>query len=116
MSKLWGGRFSKQTADLVRKFNDSIGFDIRLYNEDIDGSIAWANGLVGAGVLTSDEANQIIDGLEKVRVEISEGSFELAAGDEDVHTAVERRMTELVGPVGGKLHTCLLYTSDAADE
>ncbi len=105
MSKLWGGRFSKQTADLVRKFNDSIGFDIRLYNEDIDGSIAWANGLVGAGVLTSDEANQIIDGLEKVRVEISEGSFELAAGDEDVHTAVERRMTELVGPVGGKLHT-----------
>ena len=105
MSKLWGGRFSKQTADLVRKFNDSIGFDIRLYNEDIDGSLAWANGLVGAGVLTADEATIICNGLEQVRAELDSGEFELAAGDEDVHTAVERRMTELVGAVGGKLHT-----------
>ncbi len=105
MSKLWGGRFAKQTAALVREFNDSIGFDIRLYNEDIDGSIAWAQGHVGTGVLTQEEADTIVAGLEQVRQEIVEDRFELAAGDEDVHTAVERRLTEIVGAVGGKLHT-----------
>ena len=105
MTQLWGGRFSGQAAELLRKLNDSIGFDIRLYNEDIDGSIAWANGLVGANVLTADEAAQICSGLEQVRQEIAKGTFELAAGDEDIHTAVERRLTEIVGPVGGKLHT-----------
>jgi argininosuccinate lyase len=105
MTKLWGGRFAKQTAALVRQFNDSISYDIRLYNEDIDGSIAWANAHVATGVLTAQEATQITVGLEQVRQEIREGTFELAEGDEDIHTAVERRMTELVGPVGGKLHT-----------
>jgi argininosuccinate lyase len=103
--KLWGGRFSKPTAALVRDFNDSIRFDIRLYDEDIDGSIAWARGLVGAGVLTGAEAEQIVDGLEQVRQEFAAGRFELADGDEDIHTAVERRLTEIVGPPGGKLHT-----------
>ena len=105
MTKLWGGRFAKQTAALVRQFNDSIGYDIRLYNEDIDGSIAWANAHVATGVLTTAEAAQITAGLEKVRQELNAGTFELADGDEDIHTAVERRMTELVGSVGGKLHT-----------
>ena len=105
MSQLWGGRFTGQSAELLRKLNDSIGFDIRLYNEDIDGSIAWANGLAEANILTADEAAQICSGLEQVRSEISGGTFELAAGDEDIHTAVERRLTEIVGSVGGKLHT-----------
>ncbi|MEM9777650.1 MAG: argininosuccinate lyase [Chloroflexota bacterium] len=105
MTQLWGGRFSGQAADLLRKLNDSIGFDIRLYNEDIDGSIAWANGLVDAGVLTTNEASEICDGLEKVRQEIANEAFEFAPGDEDIHTAVERRLTEIVGPIGGKLHT-----------
>ena len=105
MSKLWGGRFEKETTALVRAFNDSIGYDIRLYNQDIDGSIAWAGGLVGAGVLTQAEADQIIGGLEAVRQEIADDQFEIKVGDEDIHTAVERRMTEIVGPVGGKLHT-----------
>ncbi len=105
MTQLWGGRFTGQADELLRKLNDSIGFDIRLYNEDIDGSIAWAKGLVGANVLTQDEADQICAGLEKVRKELADDTFELAAGDEDIHTAVERRLTEIVGSVGGKLHT-----------
>ncbi|MFT5194605.1 MAG: argininosuccinate lyase, partial [Candidatus Promineifilaceae bacterium] len=105
MTQLWGGRFTGQAAELLRKLNDSIGFDIRLYNQDIDGSIAWANGLVGANVLTADEAAEICAGLEKVRQEIASETFEFAAGDEDIHTAVERRLTEIVGSVGGKLHT-----------
>ncbi len=105
MTQLWGGRFSGQADELLRKLNDSIGFDIRLYNEDIDGSLAWAKGLVGANVLTQEEADQICAGLEAVRSELAGEAFEFAAGDEDIHTAVERRLTEIVGPVGGKLHT-----------
>jgi len=105
MSKLWGGRFAKQTDALVHQFNASIRFDVRLYQQDIAGSIAWANGLVGAGVLTDEEAAIIAAGLEKVRQELTDGYFTFAPEDEDIHTAVERRLTEIVGPVGGKLHT-----------
>jgi argininosuccinate lyase len=105
MSKLWGGRFAAQTNSLVHQFNASIEFDVRLYDEDITGSIAWARGLVGAGVLTAVEAETIIEGLEQVRSEFADGRFAFAPDDEDIHTAVERRLTELVGPVGGKLHT-----------
>ncbi len=105
MSKLWGGRFQKPTAELVRKFNDSLSFDVRLVNEDIRGSMAWARGLVGAGVLTPDEAQTLVDGLAQVQQEFAAGQFAFAPGDEDVHTAVERRLTEIVGAVGGKLHT-----------
>jgi argininosuccinate lyase len=105
MSKLWGGRFAKQTDSLVHQFNASISFDVRLYDEDISGSMAWAGGLVGAGILTAAEAETIIAGLERVRDEFAAGLFEFAPDDEDVHTAVERRLTEIVGPVGGKLHT-----------
>ncbi len=105
MSKLWGGRFQKTTAELVRKFNDSLPFDVRLVNEDIRGSMAWARALVGAGVLTPDEAQALVDGLAQVQQEFAVGQFTFAPGDEDVHTAVERRLTEIVGAVGGKLHT-----------
>ena len=105
MSKLWGGRFAKQTDSLVHQFNASIHFDVRFYNQDITGSIAWAKGLVGAGVLTEDEATIITNGLESVRSEFENETFEFAPNDEDIHTAVERRLTEIVGPVGGKLHT-----------
>ncbi len=105
MNKLWGGRFQKPTAELVRQYHDSLPFDRRLYDQDITGSIAWAQGLVGAGVLTPAEADTIVDGLEEVRAEFARGTFAFAAGDEDIHTAVERRLTEIVGAVGGKLHT-----------
>lgn len=105
MSKLWGGRFAKATDSLVHQLNASFPFDVRLYDEDIRGSMAWAGGLVGAGVLTVEEARTIQAGLEQVLQEFQEGRFVVAAGDEDIHTAVERRLTEMVGAVGGKLHT-----------
>lgn len=103
---LWGGgRFTEPTDDDLRRLNDSIGFDRRMYRQDIAGSIAWARALAGAGVITSAEADAIVRGLEQVRAEFDAGTFTLGAGDEDIHTAVERRLTELAGPVGGKLHT-----------
>ena len=105
MNKLWGGRFAKQTDSLVRQLNDSFAFDSRLYEQDIAGSMAWARGLVGAGVLTGVEADRLVEGLAQVRAEFAAGVFVVQAGDEDIHTAVERRLTELVGEVGGKLHT-----------
>lgn len=105
MSKLWGGRFAKPTNELVHEFNASLRFDQRLYNEDVDGSIAWASALARAGVITSDEAAVLTDGLEQVRQEFANGRFAFEPHDEDIHTAVERRLTEIVGAVGGKLHT-----------
>ena len=105
MSKLWGGRFAKETDRLVHEFNASLSFDMRMVDEDISGSIAWAKGLEEAQIITSDEATQIINGLESVRTEIEAQTFQFAENDEDVHTAVERRLTEIVGAVGGKLHT-----------
>jgi argininosuccinate lyase len=105
MAKLWGGRFSKPTDSLVHQFNASIGFDARLYDEDIRGSQAWARALAKAAVLTSAEAETIVMHLEEIRAEFENGIFDFAPGDEDIHTAVERRLLELAGPVGGKLHT-----------
>lgn len=105
MSKLWGGRFDEETEALVHEFNASLPFDARLYNEDVDGSIAWAEALETAGVLSRDEVTTIRSGLEQVRQEFKEGTIAFTESDEDVHTVVERRLTEIVGPVGGKLHT-----------
>jgi argininosuccinate lyase len=105
MAKLWGGRFEKATDALVHQFNASLPFDRRLYDEDITASVAWARGLARAGVLTADEMAAIVSGLEAVRAEFAAGTFTFAAGDEDIHTAVERRLIALIGDVGGKLHT-----------
>jgi argininosuccinate lyase len=105
MGKLWGGRFRAQTDALMEQFNASIGFDQRLYEADIRGSQAYARSLVGAGVLTAREAEQIVAGLEQVLGEFQSGTFAFAPGDEDIHTAVERRLGELIGPTAGKLHT-----------
>lgn len=102
---LWGGRFSEPTDDQLRALNDSIGFDRRMYRQDIAGSIAYARAIALAGVITPDEADTIIAGLRQVLDEFEAETFELKPGDEDIHTAVERRLTELVGGVGGKLHT-----------
>ncbi len=102
---LWGGRFSEPADDDLKALQDSISFDKRMYREDIAGSIAYARAIAGAGIITPDEASTIIQGLETVRQEFDSGTFELQPGDEDIHTAVERRLTEMVGPAGGKLHT-----------
>ncbi len=102
---LWGGVFSQETDDAVRRLNDSLRFDWRLYDVDITGSIAWARTLAEAGTLTDAERDTLIAGLERVRGEFARGAFSPAPGDEDIHTAVERRLREIVGEVAGKLHT-----------
>jgi argininosuccinate lyase len=102
---LWGGRFTQETDALMRRFGDSIGFDRRLYAADIRGSVAYAGGLARAGLITAEERDQLTAGLEQVRAEFEAGTFQIQPGDEDIHTAVERRLGELVGPVAGKLHT-----------
>jgi argininosuccinate lyase len=102
---LWGGAFSQPTDDAVRKLNDSLRFDWRLYDVDITGSIAWARAIADAGILSESERDALIDGLEQVRAEFAGGEFAPGPDDEDIHTAVERRLTEIAGPVGGKLHT-----------
>lgn len=103
--RLWGGVFSKGTDDTVRRLNDSLRFDWRLYDVDITGSRAWASALAQAGVLTIEERDQLLGGLERVRDEFAAGTFVTAPGDEDIHTAVERRLHEIAGQVAGKLHT-----------
>ena len=105
MTKLWGGRFDQPTDPRMDQFNKSIGFDARLWEVDILGSQAYAHALAQAGILTPEERDRIIQGLDQVADEWREGRFRLKPEDEDIHTAVERRLTELIGPVAGKLHT-----------
>ena len=102
---LWGGRFSEPSDEDLRRLNDSIDFDHALYAEDIEGSMVYARALAQAGVLSAEEAEAIIEGLRQVTREFASDRFKLAEGDEDIHTAVERRLIEIVGDVGGKLHT-----------
>jgi argininosuccinate lyase len=103
--KLWGGRFVGESDPAAESLGRSLGFDIRLAMEDIDGSCAWANALASSGVISSDERAQLLAGLDQIRGEISEGRFASQASDEDIHTAVERRLTEIIGETAGKLHT-----------
>jgi argininosuccinate lyase len=105
MAKLWGGRFDKETDELMERFNASIGFDHRLYAADIRGSIAWAKAMARAGVISETECARLVAGLEEILAEWRAGTFAIRPGDEDIHTAVERRLGELIGPVAGKLHT-----------
>ena len=86
-------------------FNNSISYDKAMWSEDILGSTQYALALSKCGILTEEEANSIVDGLSKVRKEWEDGTFELKPSDEDIHTANERRLTEIIGVVGGKLHT-----------
>jgi argininosuccinate lyase len=105
MGKLWGGRFEADMDPHMEQLNASIGFDRRLYEADIRGSQAYARALIGAGVLTATEAEQIVAGLDEVLVEFQNDRFECKPSDEDIHTAVERRLGEKIGPIAGKLHT-----------
>ncbi len=104
-SETWSERFEEGLHPFVQNFNASIGFDITLLQEDIDGSIAHARMLGNCGVITFDEADQLEKGLERIRLEAKQGSFQPGIADEDVHFAVERRLIELLGPLGKKLHT-----------
>ncbi|MCI6988033.1 MAG: argininosuccinate lyase [Campylobacter sp.] len=106
MQKMWSGRFSKESSKLLEKFNASIEFDKELFSVDIKGSKAHAKMLGECGILTKDEAQKIINGLDLVLKEIESGKFEWKIEDEDIHMAVEKRLSELIGiELGGKLHT-----------
>jgi len=105
VTTLWGGRFEQAASPLLRQFNDSLPFDQRLWLEDIFGSMAYASAGAAAGLLTAAERDALLAGLEQVAEEWRAGQFPFAPGDEDIHTAVERRLGELIGPLAGKLHT-----------
>src|SRR6185436_8561796 len=102
---MWGGRFSGTIDERMARFNNSYAFDWRLWDEDIRGSLAWARQLRHAGVIGADELAELTRGLEAVRAEFAEGRFAAAPADEDIHSAVERRLGEIAGAVAGKLHT-----------
>ena len=103
--KAWGGRFAVAPDKRVEALNASVGFDIRMVREDIRGSIAHVRMLGRQSIVTADEAATIEDGLWTVLAEVDRDDFRLTLADEDVHTGVERRLRELIGPVTGKLHT-----------
>lgn len=102
---MWGGRFDERIDTLMARFNNSFPFDQRLWREDIRGSMAWTRQLAQAGVISAEERDTLLAGLEAVFAEFADGRFEAHPTDEDIHTAVERRLGEIVGAVAGKLHT-----------
>jgi len=103
--KLWGGRFSGEPDENAFEINRSLSFDRRMWKQDIKASTAWASALARAGVLAEDDSARIISGLQAVGAELENGTFAFVESDEDIHTAVERRLGELIGPLAGKLHT-----------
>ena len=105
MAKLWGGRFSKNTNELVDAFNASINYDKRLYREDIRGSIAHANMLVKCGIIPEADGVKIVAGLKDILKDIEAGNFAFSVALEDIHMNVEARLTERIGDAGARLHT-----------
>jgi argininosuccinate lyase len=105
MTKLWGGRFQKETDRLVEDFHSSISFDRRLYKYDILGSIAHARMLGRAGIIEQDQAGEIVRGLEEVLADIEAGRVEFSVGAEDIHMNIEQLLTAKIGEAGKKLHT-----------
>lgn len=105
MKKMWEGRFHKETNKLLEKFNASITFDKRMYEEDIAGSIAHSRMLAKQGIIAENEQKDIENGLLQIKDEIEKGEFEFRIEDEDIHMSIEKRLTQIIGPVAGKLHT-----------
>lgn len=105
MAKLWGGRFSKNTNELVDAFNASIEFDKRLYHEDIRGSIAHARMLARAGIIPVADGEEIAAGLTNILADIEAGNFNFEVSLEDIHMNIEARLTERIGSAGARLHT-----------
>src|SRR5271165_3163097 len=102
---LWGGRFSAKPADLMRRINASIDVDRRLATEDLAGSRAHAAMLAAAGIIGAADERAIQDGLTRIEEEIGAGAFPFREELEDIHMNIEARLTELIGPAAGRLHT-----------
>jgi len=125
--KLWGGRFTKETNKLVESFNESLSFDQRFYKQDIRGSIAHVKMLAKQNILTDDERDKIIEGLNSIEKDIESGVLKFDDGSEDIHSYVEAHLIERIGDTGKKLHTgrsrndqvaldMKLYVRDEIDE
>ena len=125
--KLWGGRFTKETNKLVESFNESLSFDHRFYKQDIRGSIAHVKMLAKQNILTDDERDNIIEGLNSIEKDIESGVLKFDDGSEDIHSYVEAHLIERIGETGKKLHTgrsrndqvaldMKLYVRDEIDE
>ena len=105
MAQLWGGRFTKETDQLVYNFNASISFDKKFYEQDICGSIAHVTMLAKQGILTEDEKKQIIEGLNGIKQDVENGTLEITDKYEDIHSFVEANLIDRIGDAGKKLHT-----------
>ena len=103
--KLWSGRFTEETDRLVEVFTASLPFDMRLYDHDIEGSVAHCRMLEKQGIIPPADAGKILEALAEIRKEIGSGAFRFVQTDEDIHMAVERGLIERIGPAGGKVHT-----------
>jgi len=103
--KPWGGRFKEPIHKKVEEFTASIGFDLRLYRYDIQGSIAHCKALAEAGLVTQAEEEKIIKALQEIQREIESGQQTFSSSDEDIHMAIEARLIQKLGELGGKLHT-----------
>ena len=103
--KLWGGRFTKETNQLVHNFNASITFDQKFFKQDIEGSIAHVTMLEKQGVLTDTEKESIINGLNSIKEDIMNGTLVIDGIHEDIHSFVEAKLIERIGDAGKKLHT-----------
>ena len=103
--QLWGGRFSKTTDEMINEFQASIGFDKRMYHEDIAGSIAHATMLDKCGILATEDRDKIVGGLRDILAQIERGEFSFDIALEDIHMNIEKRLTEAIGEAGGRLHT-----------
>lgn len=125
--KLWGGRFTKETNKLVENFNESLSFDHRFYKQDIRGSIAHVKMLAKQNILTDNEKDKIIEGLNSIEADIDAGKLKFDDGSEDIHSFVEAHLIERIGDTGKKLHTgrsrndqvaldMKLYVRDEIDE
>ena len=103
--KLWGGRFSKTTDEMINEFQASIGFDRRMYREDIAGSIAHAAMLAKVGILSEEDRAAIENGLKDILAQIEHGDFDFSVALEDIHMNIEKRLTDAIGDAGSRLHT-----------
>lgn len=103
--KLWGGRFSKTTDEMINEFQASIGFDRRMYREDIAGSLAHAEMLMRVGIISEEDYQAINAGLRDILGQIERGEFEFSTELEDIHMNIEKRLTDTIGDAGSRLHT-----------